>query len=239
ELADSYELSNFIDKKTIDNLKERLQKEVDENVDEFTKKFESIINEYNAIQNVIDSRKKNFNFEAWLSRRSENYLKAQKYKQLENAYIDIYHIVMSDLDLLPAMLNPLTTDLVVNQVEDKKYNEKSISDLESGTVIDAPNTEVFQMKSRGDNKSSKENIGALANAQSTIDVCQTANLSLGAKKEDGYTRPIVFKDNNGKIIEEDDTDKNRFVTPIVNTSENLGYEFNPMTFVIPGTEKVF
>src|SRR5690606_28805334 len=26
---------------------------------------------------------------------------------------------------------------------------------------------------------------------------------------------------------------------IVNTSENLGYEFNPMTFVIPGTEKVF
>jgi hypothetical protein len=111
--------------------------------------------------------------------------------------------------------------------------------MEASSIVNAPNTEAYQMRVRGDNKSSNENIGALANAQSVIDAWQTANISVGNKSEDGQMRPVVFRNADGKIIEEDETDPLRFVTPEVNTEKSIGYAFNKMELNSPSAQHTY
>lgn len=234
-----------INKAELDLIKERLDNEIQSTegksdaIAQLEKQYVGLINDFNYLQGKIDQKKSNFNHQGWLGLRKDNYLKAQSYQQLENAYFDIYHMVMSDMEMLPAMLTPLTSDLATEQVDEPKYNGRSISEMEASSVVEAPNSEAYQVKVRGDNKSSNENIGALANGQSVIDAFQTANLSVGSKLEGQYMKPVVFRDNDGNIIEENEADPRRFVTPNINTAESIGSEFEKMQLRLPSSDRIY
>jgi hypothetical protein len=234
-----------INKSELDAIKSRLEKEVQSTegksdaVAQLEKQYAGLINDFNYLQGKIDQKKKNFNHQGWLGLKRDNYLKAQSYQQLENAYFDIYHMVMSDMEMLPSMLTPLTSDLATEQVDEPKYGGRSISQMEASSIVEAPNSEAYQVKVRGDNKSSNENIGALANGQSVIDAFQTANLSVGSKVEGQYMKPVVFRDSNNNIIEENETDPRRFVTPVINTAANLGNEFEKMQLQLPSSDRIY
>jgi hypothetical protein len=235
--------SSQINKETLDAIKQKLTDEVKQStnpkVAELKQKFDHLIKDYNELNQFITNRANGFSMDSFLQGAKSNYLKVQSYEQLENAYMDIYHIIMSDLKTLGTMMTPLTTDFVKDAVNNKNFNDRSYVDLEQSTMVPAPNTEVFQTDNRAKNQGGDVMIGAMANAQTTAYICQNFGLSVGQKIGDKVEfespRPVVFLDSDSKIITENQNDEKRFIGPF-NNPKLYKDKFQPMTLRIGNKE---
>lgn len=200
----------------------------------FEDQYKSIVDQYNDLQAMITRKKEGFNMDDFLTngKTPNAFLKVQSEEQLENAYMDVFHILMSDISNLPTMLTPLTSEMITDAVNEKKYQGKSLVDLKESQLAPV-NSEAGQTANAAKMRAGDTMIGGLANAAATAHLIQTARISIGLKYPKGLAEiepmdAIAFTDNEGNVIVEEKEGK-AFVTDRTDTDKTVeGYQFSPM-----------
>jgi hypothetical protein len=182
-----------------------------------------------------------FDFDKFM-RETPNALSiVQSDQQLQNAIIDTYHVMLSHPEVMKFMLDPLTSDYLKQQVDEKKYNGRSLRDVNEGGTYHNILGVGSMAQMRGSNAGADKGIGIGANSQRIVQMGQVGNLMVGMQKPDSNTktrdlsRIIVFHDDNKKMIGETEWSEDNSIFEKWQEDKNIKrfYKTEPVNQVTP------